>query len=104
MSSGGPAATTSPPASPPSGPRSMIQSAVLITSRLCSMTTTVFPAAASRSSTVSSLRMSSKCSPVVGSSSTYRVLPVARFWSSEDSLTRWASPPERVGAGCPSFT
>jgi len=41
-SSGVPCATICPPASPPSGPRSMIQSAVLITSRLCSMTTTVF--------------------------------------------------------------
>ena len=33
-------ATTSPPSSPPSGPMSMIRSAVLMTSRLCSMTTT----------------------------------------------------------------
>ena len=32
------------------------------------------------------------------------MLPVARFWSSEDSLIRCASPPESVGAGCPSFT
>ena len=39
-----PAATTRPPPAPPSGPRSMTQSAVLITSRLCSMTTTVLPA------------------------------------------------------------
>ena len=37
-----------PPSSPPSGPRSMIQSAVLITSRLCSITTTVLPASTSR--------------------------------------------------------
>src|SRR5512138_1867314 len=43
MSSGVPQATISPPRSPPSGPRSMIQSAVLITSRLCSMMTMVFP-------------------------------------------------------------
>src|SRR5574337_486252 len=35
-SSGRPATTTCPPSSPPSGPRSMIQSAVLMTSRLCS--------------------------------------------------------------------
>jgi hypothetical protein len=35
-----------PPLSPPSGPRSMIQSAVLMTSRLCSMTTTVLPCVA----------------------------------------------------------
>ena len=42
--SGVPAATIRPPAWPPSGPRSMIQSAVLITSRLCSTTSTVLPA------------------------------------------------------------
>src|SRR4029077_15649346 len=43
MSSGVPAAMISPPPSPPSGPKSMTQSAVLMTSRLCSITTTVFP-------------------------------------------------------------
>ena len=41
--SGSPSATIVPPPSPPSGPRSTIQSAHLITSKLCSMTTTVFP-------------------------------------------------------------
>ena len=55
---------------PPSGPMSMTQSAVLITSRLCSMTMTVLPLSTSRSRTPSSLGMSSKCRPVVGSSST----------------------------------
>src|SRR5439155_11576583 len=100
-SSGVPTATTFPPWSPPSGPRSTIQSAVLITSRLCSITRTVLPAETRRCSTWSSLRMSSKCSPVVGSSKTYSVLPVARLWSSDASLMRCASPPESVGAGCP---
>ena len=66
--SGVPSATTVPPPAPPSGPRSMIQSAVLITSRLCSITITVFPWSTSWLSTPSSLRMSSKCNPVVGSS------------------------------------
>ena len=42
-SSGVPAATTMPPSSPPSGPMSMIRSADLITSRLCSITTTLLP-------------------------------------------------------------
>jgi hypothetical protein len=37
--SGVPWATSRPPASPPSGPRSTTQSAALITSRLCSITT-----------------------------------------------------------------
>ena len=41
--SGVPAATISPPFTPPSGPRSTIQSAVLMTSRLCSITTTLLP-------------------------------------------------------------
>ncbi len=58
-----PLATTSPPPGPASGPRSMTQSAVLITSRLCSTTMTVLPRSARRLSTSSSLRMSSKCKP-----------------------------------------
>jgi hypothetical protein len=45
-SSGVPVATTVPPPAPPSGPMSMIQSAVLMTSRLCSMTTIVLPGVA----------------------------------------------------------
>ena len=53
-SSGVPAATIVPPRVPPSGPRSMIQSAVLMTSRLCSMTSTVLPRSTSRCSTSSS--------------------------------------------------
>ena len=68
--SGVPSATTVPPPAPPSGPMSMIQSAVLITSRLCSMTMTVLPLSASEWSTPSSLLTSSKCRPVVGSSRT----------------------------------
>ena len=46
ISSGVPVAMMRPPRSPPSGPRSMTQSAVLMTSRLCSMTTTVLPSSA----------------------------------------------------------
>ena len=42
--SGVPAAISRPPAAPPSGPRSMIQSAALTSSRLCSTTTTLLPA------------------------------------------------------------
>ena len=40
--------TTRPPAEPPSGPRSITQSAHLTTSRLCSTTITVLPASTSR--------------------------------------------------------
>ena len=43
ISSGVPSAVIWPPLLPPSGPRSMIQSADFITSRLCSMTITVLP-------------------------------------------------------------
>jgi hypothetical protein len=60
--------TTVPPPAPPSGPMSMSQSAVLMTSRLCSMTTMVLPASRSWCSTLSSRSMSAKCRPVVGSS------------------------------------
>src|SRR5437763_12548971 len=102
-SSGVPVATMYPPASPPSGPRSMIQSAVLMTSRLCSMTSTVLPAATSACSTSNSLRTSSKCRPVVGSSKMYKVRPVARRDNSFDSLTRCASPPDSVVAGWPTW-
>src|SRR5262249_53714862 len=65
---GEPAAPIAPPPSTPSGPRSMIQSAVLITSRLCSMTTTVLPWSVSSWSTSRSFFTSWKCRPVVGSS------------------------------------
>ena len=63
-----PRTTISPPASPPSGPRSMIQSAARITSRLCSITTSECPAASSWRNARSSFATSSKCRPVVGSS------------------------------------
>src|SRR3989454_1919215 len=59
-SSGVPAATTRPPWSPAPGPRSITQSARLMTSRLCSITTTVWPASTSRSSTRQSTRTSSR--------------------------------------------
>ena len=68
MSSGVPSATIRPPASPPSGPRSITQSAARMTSALCSMTSSVPPWSISRSKTARSFVMSSKCRPVVGSS------------------------------------
>src|ERR1700680_2343406 len=74
--SGVPCATTRPPSSPPSGPRSMIQSALRTTSRLCSMMMIELPRSVNRCSTSSNFFTSSKCSPVVGSSSRYSVLPV----------------------------
>ena len=47
--SGVPSATTRPPPSPPSGPRSITQSAHFITSRLCSISAMVFPCSTSLS-------------------------------------------------------
>ena len=67
-SSGVPVHTTQPPASPPSGPRSINQSAARITSRLCSITSSEWPASSSLRKARISLAMSSKCKPVVGSS------------------------------------
>src|SRR6185503_13178726 len=104
ISFGGPSATIWPPRSPPSGPRSMIQSAFLMTSRLCSITSTVLPPSTRRLSTSSNRWISAKCSPVVGSSKMYKVRPVGRLDNSRESLTRWASPPDSVVADCPSFT
>ena len=94
-------AITYPPESPAPGPRSTIQSEFLITSRLCSIRSTVLPVSTRRCSTFSRAAQSEKERPVVGSSSRYRVLPVARLESSVASFTRWASPPERVVAGWP---
>ncbi|MCK7519430.1 MAG: hypothetical protein MZV64_17710 [Ignavibacteriales bacterium] len=102
--SGVPSASSSPPPSPPSGPRSMTQSAILMMSRLCSMISTELPASTRRCSTSISLCTSAACRPTEGSSSTYRVRPVARRESSFASLTRCASPPESVVAGWPTRT
>jgi WD40 repeat protein/serine/threonine protein kinase len=102
--SGVPAAMISPPALPPSGPRSITQSAVFTTSRLCSITSTVLPLSTSRFSTSSSFLTSPKCRPVVGSSSRYSVRPVCTRASSRASFTRCASPPDSVVAGWPSDT
>ena len=57
--SGVPIATTSPPSAPPSGPRSITQSAVLTTSMLCSTTRMVFPCSVSFCSESKSVRTSS---------------------------------------------
>ena len=51
-------------------------SAVLITSKLCSITSTLFPASTNLCSTSISLSTSAKWSPVVGSSRIYIVFPV----------------------------
>ena len=105
--SGGPWATNWPPCLPASGPRSRIQSADLMTSRLCSMTSREWPESTSFWKTVSRFSISEKWRPVVGSSRMRSFArdesraPVAeRSWQ---SLRRWASPPERVLRGWPSL-
>ena len=52
--------------------------------------------------TSTSRATSSKCRPVVGSSSTYRVRPLPGRASSRASLIRCASPPDSVVDGWPS--
>ena len=47
--------------------------------------------------------MSSECNPVVGSSNTNNVFPVAFFCNSFANFTLSASPPDKVGALCPNF-
>ena len=61
--SGVPATTTRPPAPPPSGPRSMTQSASAITSRSCLMTSTLWPPSTRRCKTLMSLPTSAMCRP-----------------------------------------
>ncbi len=81
-SSGVPATTICPPPSPPSGPRSITQSASAIKSKLCSMTITEWPASTRRWSTSTSRRTSALCRPMVGSSRRKR-LEVGRRRSEE---------------------
>ncbi len=89
-SSGVPQATTSPPASPPSGPRSISQSDERTTSRLCSMTMIECPASRSLRNDRISLAMSSKCSPVVGSSNMKSVpLRATRLAAERGALRRF---------------
>src|SRR2546427_743948 len=72
-----------------------------MTSRWCSTTRIVLPASTRRLSTPRSFLMSSRWSPVVGSSMMYNISLAARAPSSAAILRRCASPPERVVAGWP---
>ena len=72
--SGIPSKTIFPPLSPPSGPKSIIQSAHFITSKLCSIQITECPFSIKASKDVSSLFISCKCNPVVGSSN-IKIIP-----------------------------
>ena len=91
--SGVPSQTIRPPASPPSGPRSTIQSALAMTSRLCSITTSEWPSSTSRANALKSLSMSSKCKPVVGSSNRNNVPPGALAAAPSRFVSRFAREP-----------
>ena len=58
ISSGGPSASNCPPFSPPSGPKSIIQSAHFMRSRLCSITNIEWPLSIKASNEANSFLMS----------------------------------------------
>ena len=95
ISFGLPKATTSPPKVPAPGPISSILSACIIVSSSCSTTIKVFPNSLSLFKVASNLSLSFWCSPILGSSSTYRT-PVSPepIWVA--SLILWDSPPDKV--------
>ena len=94
-SSTGPETTTWPPCSPARGPMSTTQSAARMVSSSCSTTISVLPRSRSRSSVSSSRWLSRWCSPMDGSSSTYRTPTRPEpIWVA--SRIRCASPPARV--------
>ena len=97
---GVPDATISPPAAPPPGPMSTRKSALRITSRSCSITTTVAPLSSRVWNTPSSVRTSSGWRPMVGSSKTKTVSSWPRPISLA-SFRRCASPPERLWVSSP---
>ena len=74
-----------------------------MTSKLCSITTTVLPDSTNLCKERSNFCISSKWRPVVGSSKIYNVLPVLLLDNSRANLIRCASPPDKVGDGCPNF-
>ena len=76
-----------------------------ITSVLCSITSTLWPFAINAFRAFSSLAMSWKCKPVVGSSKMKSVgFTSCPFVRKEESLMRCASPPLSVLLLWPSFT
>ena len=92
-----PETTIWPPCSPAPGPMSTTWSAVRMVSSSCSTTMTVLPMSLRRSRVSISLRLSRWCSPMDGSSRTYRT-PTSPLPICEASRMRWASPPARVPA------
>ena len=104
---GVPATSSRPPASPPSGPRSRIQSAARMTSRLCSMTT-------QRMTGVEQpLERAEQLGDVVEVQARGRLVEQEQRWPAcalalaptsarcPASFSRCASPPDSVGTGWP---
>ena len=82
---------------------SMMQSAVLMTSRLCSITSTVLPVATSRCSTPQELADVLEVQAGGGLVEDVERVAGGALVQLGASLIRWASPPDRVGAGWPSL-
>ncbi|MSQ66424.1 MAG: hypothetical protein EXR37_08950 [Limnohabitans sp.] len=92
---GVPSNTTCPPRSPGPGPMSTMRSAASITAGSCSTTTRVLPASRRRSMAWVMRCMSRGCKPMLGSSSTNKVL-TSEVPSAVVRLMRCTSPPLRV--------
>ena len=89
---------------PALGPHVDQRSAHLITSRLCSITTTLLPASTSRCEHLQQPLHVGEVQARGGLVEDVERAPVAIFDSSVASFTRWASPPDSVVAGWPRRT
>ena len=96
--SGVPSAITVPPFAPAPGPSSMTQSALRMSSRSCSTTTTELPLAARAVIVFRSPTTLLGCSPTEGSSSTYSI-PVVLSRTVEVSSMRCRSPVDSEAPG-----
>ena len=90
-----PSAITCPPLAPASGPISISQPASFKIWVSWSTSTTELPSATKSCITPVSPTMLEGCSPMEGSSSTYKT-PVVRLRTARASCMRWRSPVERV--------
>ena len=96
-----PECTMSPPCSPAPGPMSTTWSATRMVSSSCSTTMTVLPEVPEPLERLDQPRLSRWCSPIDGSSRTYRT-PTRPEPIWDASRIRCASPPDNVPADRPS--
>ena len=94
---GVPAAIMFPPWTPAPGPTSIIQSEASIVSSSCSTTRTLFPRSRIDFNVLISLSLSRWCSPILGSSRTYKT-PIKLEPICVAKRIRCASPPDKVPA------